>query len=134
MPPGMKIEAAWPPMIADIERVFGARPRRTIFCVGSTIFNPDGITVGRELLAHEAVHSARQGDSVDAWWRRYLDDPAFRLAEELPAHRAEYAAYCETHADRNRRARYLHACVSRLAGPLYGRLLTAAQARREMQG
>lgn len=129
----MKIVHARPPMFDEIHAVFPmASKPGVIFTWGSTIYVPDGSYVSPQLRAHEGVHYQRQTDDtakIEAWWQRYLIDVEFRLAEEVPAHRAEYFNFCATNADRNRRSRVLHTIADRLAGPLYGGLLKPAAAR-----
>jgi hypothetical protein len=88
-----------PPLFDEIDAVFGVRGKPILFAWGDKIFNPAGVTIPQELIAHEAVHGKRQGDVV-GWWRRYLVDPEFRLAEELPAHVAEFKSICAQHSSR----------------------------------
>ena len=120
----------YPPMFDLIDAKFRVAGRPIIFSWGGIIYNPQRIEVTPALRAHEAVHGARQGDDIRGWWRRYIDDPVFRLVEEIPAHRAEYQqllAECD-----NRRARrlYLKQMAKRLASPLYGNVTTVAKARK----
>lgn len=126
-----------PPNIDEIEAVFpGVKDRKdVIFTFGSTIYNPGGFQLSVPLRAHEGVHYVRQGhgeESIRAWWRRYLTEPDFRFAEELPAHKAEYRAFCQFEKSREMRARFLHTIAQRLAGPLYGRLITLQAAKAKI--
>ena len=134
----MKVVTGYPPNFAQIDEVFNVRERSgVIYCYGSTIFVPDGGDVPPELLAHEHVHYVRQTDTVtliEAWWAKYLVDPEFRLAEELPAHRAEYRKVCDTVKDRNARNRALHAIAGKLAGPLYLGIISHSKARAFIAG
>jgi hypothetical protein len=109
-----------------------AECRRPIFTYGDRIFNPSGSGIDPELYAHESVHSERQGRHPNPWWERYLSDPAFRLEEEMLGHVAEYLTYCTTHLDRNKRTMALHRIALRLAGPLYGGLITYPDAKAEI--
>lgn len=128
-----------PPNYAELCAAFPGLEdaRNIIYAWGDKIHNPDGGVIGRELLAHESVHMHRQkqmpGESLDArvheWWKRYIADMAFRLGEEVPAHRAEWKTYVELVRDRNARAREFLVIAQRLAGPLYGNLLTLAKAK-----
>jgi hypothetical protein len=132
----MQVVRARPPLFAEIDAVFKIAGKPVIFAFGDAIYNPHGVAITPEILAHEAVHGRRQregADGVEGWWRRYLRDPAFRLAEELPAHRAEYAEFCANNRDgaaRNGRRLALHHIAARLASPLYGRLVSYDEARR----
>jgi hypothetical protein len=135
----LNIVVAFPPMFEEIAAVFpAARGPGAIFTWGDTIYVPGGAhLLTPALRAHEGVHYSRQTNDtpkIEAWWQRYLVDAEFRLAEELPAHRAEYKQFCSTHRDRNLRIQFLHAIAGRLAGPLYGGMLSPAQARCRITG
>lgn len=113
-----------PPIFDEARAKFGARVERAIFSWGGIIYNPARIAVTPALLRHEAVHGERQEPDIAGWWKRYLDDAEFRLAEEIPAHQAEYRHLAE-HGNRNERRAAAKLVASRLASPLYGRLITA---------
>lgn len=71
----MKVVKAFPPNYRAINDAFNVRGRDVIFCFGDRIYNPSGILIGPDLLAHEQVHSDRQASyagGVDAWWHRYV--------------------------------------------------------------
>lgn len=130
----MQIVVANPPNIEALEAAFPAiRGRPVIFCWGETIYNPKGIELGPELIAHERVHSERQGrerDSIVDWWTRYIDDALFRYEEELLAHRAEYQHMRRETRDRNAKAGALDSVARKLAHPIYGGVTTYQKARR----
>lgn len=131
----MKIVQALPPLIDEIDAVFDVRDKPVLFAWGDTIFNPKGVTVPPELMAHEAVHGERQGADVEGWWRKYLADPYFVLGEELPAHVAEFRSLCDQHrskwqSERNMRRTFAAHVGRRLAAPLYGKLITPDKAKR----
>jgi hypothetical protein len=132
----MKIVAARPPNFDAIAAVFPeARQRGVIFTFGDTLYNPAGGYVSAWLKAHEGVHYSRQTNhppAIEQWWKRYLEDPEFRLAEEIPAHRAEWKAFASVHKDRNQRAAMLQSIARRLASPLYGELITFTKAKKEI--
>ena len=90
----MKVLTTFPPMYAEINKEFNVRGKPVIFTFADVIHNPSRITITPELMVHEEVHSQRQGDNPESWWADYLTDPEFRLAEELPAHQAEFAYLC----------------------------------------
>lgn len=127
----MRIERARPPNYDDIVAVFPfAKGKPVYFTYGDTIFNPAGVTISRSLMAHEEVHSARQQiDGPQQWWARYLLEPAFRLEEELAAHRCEYAVATQG-AGRGVRRSTLKLIAQRLAGPLYGKMISLDEAKR----
>lgn len=118
-----------PPMFDEIDAAFHVKGKEVIFAWGDKIYNPQNIEVGDELMAHEMVHGMRQGDRVEEWWRRYLYDKAFRLAEEAPAHRAELQVLLRRARGRNDRRYYTKHVAGKLASPLYGGLITPAKAK-----
>jgi len=122
----------YPPNFAEISLRFGlGRKPSVVFCFGDRIYSPQPGPIHPAVLAHEGVHGQRQGSSqlaVMEWWRRYLDDTAFRLAEEIPAHVAEYRYWLD-HGSRAERRRALQVTADRLAAPLYGRMIGRSAAR-----
>jgi len=139
----MRVVHAPPPMFEEIDAAFNVRGRPVLFAFGDKIYNPAGVNVPPDLMAHEEVHGERQlrlnpfdrAAGVLEWWRRYIAEPEFRLAEELPAHVAEFNSLCRQNrakwvSERNMR-RTLAAHVARkLAAPLYGRLLAFPDAKK----
>lgn len=129
----MKLREAFlfPPNYRAIVRAFPQiRGQKIIFAWGDRIYNPGRITIGPELLAHEAAHAERQRDmGVEAWWDRYLAEPAWRLNEEVIGHRAEFLA-AAAHMNRRNAERTLVAIAERLAGPLYGHAVDLSTAER----
>jgi len=125
----VKISTELPPNYEAVKEKFN--PAKTaIFTYGDTIYNPSGGVLTPELLAHEAVHEGQQGADPQAWWDRYMVDDQFRLEQELEAHRVEYQAFCARVKDRNRRAVFLNQIATRLASPMYGRVVTVREASR----
>ena len=122
-----------PPNYVAIVAVFpGAALPGVIFAYADRIYAPGGRTPTPALQAHEQVHCERQDGRPEPWWERYLVDPAFRLDEELLAHRAEYRAYCARHANRVKQAQALAGIATKLAAPLYGGLISAEDAREAL--
>jgi hypothetical protein len=128
----MKVVNTFPPMYTAINRKFNVRGKPVIFTWGDLIHNPSRIIVSPELIVHEEVHSARQGDDPEAWWLQYLDDAGFRLCEEIPAHRAEFHAACQTLTEHTAQQRVLHRIAARLSSPLYGSMISYDEARWEV--
>ncbi len=131
--PPMKIKIENPPNINEIRKVFGgAVGKEVIFAWGDTIYNPSGMDIPPELMAHEKVHGDRQRGDVLGWWRRYLMEPDFRFVEELIAHKVEYQYLLEC-GNRQQRRRALKTIAKRLSGPLYNRACTFKQAVKFIQ-
>lgn len=129
----MTVVKAFPPNYAEIRERLNPPPR-TVFAYGGTIYSPGGTNLPADLLAHEMTHFAQQARSggPEAWWRRYIDDPEFRLVQEVEAYRAQYK-FVSSMARPYRRKLLAHICAS-LASPMYGRLVTKEQARTLIAG
>ena len=122
----------FPPLYDEIAAVFRIHERRdVVFSFGSIMYNPYALPLPDEIVVHEAVHGDRQGrgDKVLDWWKRYMEDPAFRLTEEVYAHRAEYR-WLLGHGNRKQRRQACKRVAGRLASPTYGRLTTTKKASR----
>jgi hypothetical protein len=126
------IQVAYPPIIDELEKVFGAlKGKPILYAFGDVIYNPANVHMFPQLLAHEYTHAMRQqAGSLDEWWKNYMENVEYRLNEEVLAHRAEYGAFKQLHKDRNLRARYLQKVSMKLASPLYGRMVPANEAKR----
>lgn len=127
-----QVVADYPPNIDAIREVFPL-PKGVIFTYGHTIYNPAGVHLDRPLIAHESVHMRQQGDDPAAWWERYLIDPEWRLQQELEAHRVEWHVFRIRCFSREKRNRFLFGLATRLASPMYGKLITIKDATREIK-
>ena len=149
----MNIIREYPPNIEEIRKSFPVKGKSVIFAWGEDIYNPSGVQIPKHLIAHEAVHMARQRAFVmnlhgamwegitDAsrekgvwdWWNCYINDIKFRFDEELPAHQAEYLWFLQNGAHRPERRRAMSEISRRLAGPLYGRLISKSAAKEMLE-
>ncbi len=135
------LEIIYGPPPSDIYEACNAkfkvgRIRGVIYTVGSFLYNPDGVTIDPALMAHEQVHSTRQivsGD-INGWWGKYLEQPSFRFKEELYAHQREWEVIQTEFSSRQQRRKQLAFITERLSGPLYGRMVSKAEAHRLITG
>jgi hypothetical protein len=117
----LKIVRDYPPNILAIDAHFHTMGKPILYAYGDAIYNPQGIHVDDSLLAHEAVHMMHQAkDGPEPWWQKYIEDQEYRYAEELAAHKVEFAVVASQIADRNARAKLLMAIAAKLVAPLYG--------------
>ncbi len=125
-----------PPNFAKIDGKFNVKDKANIlYCYGTKIYNPDNCVIPSHLIAHEATHSFRQEwTSPDEWWDKYIENPRFRLSEEIVAHRVEWGQFIKDNKDRNEQARYLHFICNRLSGPLYEGMCSFKEARQHITG
>jgi hypothetical protein len=140
----MKIVNERPPIWSAACDMIGATPRNVLFCWGDTIFNPDNISVPEYLVVHEEVHKWQQlallppqerldeqsayDKAASLWWSRYIDDPWFRVQQEVEAYGTQYRFMCKRVKDRNARVRILMDIARSLSGPLYGRQVSHSKA------
>jgi hypothetical protein len=130
----VKIVAANPPVFENIVNAFGVLPKGTIYTYGDTIYNPEGLYIRPEIMAHETIHMQQQEQAggPDLWWGRYLREPEFRIDQEAKAYGMQYRFLCDNDKgmnDRNARYRMLFFLSNILSGPLYGRAISAIDAR-----
>ena len=125
----MEVRFERPPLWAEIDAKFHVEGKPVLFSWGNIIYNLQGVQIAPELFAHEALHGERQllycepmtnEELIVDWWNRYIQDEAFRYAEELEAHRAEYQFLAAGVKDRNKLNRLLVRTAARLTSPLYG--------------
>lgn len=126
----MKIIIDYPPIYDYIRKVFPDANRGVIFAWGGIIYNPSGIKVKPELVAHESVHGRRQGKDIRGWWEQYLYDKEFRLVEETFGHFAEMDYLLGPNPNRQMRRRQLKQTAKRLARPVYRYGITRARAEQ----
>jgi hypothetical protein len=132
----MKVVTTFPPNYREVNAAFNVRGKPVIFCYGDRIYDPEHTGVGPDLVAHEQVHSVRQGHDPAAWWKHYIESPEFRLAEEIPAHQAEYQFWAQrtcagapVKGFRSELAFHHLWIAKRLASPLYGSLISLTEAK-----
>lgn len=125
----MKIIKADPPILDKILKA-GLKPQPdTIFTIGSTIYNPSGLDIPSDILAHEIVHSKQQAVSNTALWiDRYLNDIDFRIDQEAEAFAGQYEYVCGIIKDRNDRAKVLLSLADNLASSVYGNSISQQKA------
>lgn len=127
----MRVVDAYPPNIEKICAHFPLAGRKgVIFTYGDVIYAPHGVKVIPAIKAHELAHSRRQEafGGPEYWWDRYIADVAFRYAEELLGHQAEYRWFRNNRPGFQAREALMRA-AERLASPLYGNLVSVAEAK-----
>ena len=114
---------------------FRVNVESTVWTYGDTIYAPGHGTLPDHIIAHESMHEFQQAayfhqGGKDAWWRRYLAEPRFRLEQEAEAYGVQYRFFCEHVKDRNRRALFLMQIAGHLSGPLYQVAISPLKARQ----
>lgn len=129
----MKVSFEKPPVYDEANKIFKLEENGigAVFTYGDTCYNPFGVPLTAELIRHEETHMEQQEGHPDVaavWWKRFVQDPQFRVDQEAEAYGAQYKLYCQQHKDRNSRAKYLWQIATLLAGPMYGNVIKHAEA------
>lgn len=115
----MKVVYDYPPNIDQIREVFTLH-KGIVFTYGDIIYNPDCGFINDPLMRHEETHCKQQGTNPAGWWERYLQDPAWRVTQEVAAYRRQFKAIKKLTNDRERRHAWLCKLAGDLSGPMYG--------------
>lgn len=129
----MKIKIAKPPIYDLVAEQFDIKDKPVVFTYGDVIYNPLNVPVPDHLVVHEQVHTAQQGDDPKGWWYRYLDDVAFRIAQEVEAYGQQYRYICSRIHDRNLRDRFLSELSYQLSSEIYGKCISWPEARSKIR-
>lgn len=97
----------------------------TIFAWNGEIFCD--FELSPALYAHEFTHHKQQ-DIIgkEVWLENYLNDPKFRLEQELEAYKVQLKVI----KDKNWKHKEMLLCAKSLSSKLYGGLLSEAEARK----
>jgi hypothetical protein len=133
----LKMVRERPPLYDEICAVFPVKGKPVLFAWEDRVYAPLGGIFPTQLQAHELVHCQRQRQyegGVEAWWRRYLVDAAFRLDEEKLGHTAEFMKLCEMRGGTRSARRTALAIVSgRLSHPMYRYSFSKTAAREYLE-
>lgn len=128
----MKILEENPPNLEMIELVLGKDPN-AIYTYGSTIYNPSGRIITKDVEVHEEVHSKQQGDNPDAYIAKYLQDKEFRFQCELEAYSAQWEFIKENVQDDKLKKWLLEKMSFALSGKEYGNLISYGEAQSKIR-
>ena len=120
----MKIAVGTPPNWEKIIKVFPSVEKmpNLVVTYGETIFFPGGnITMSPDLQQHELVHTLQQkAMGIEIWWDKYLEDPVFRVEQEVQAYHVQYNKIKSSSKDRNWVFENLKRLGRDLSSPQYG--------------
>ena len=105
-----------------------------IFTYGK-IISTSGGEMTEDLLAHETHHTKQQENfgGKDKWWREYLDNPEFRLEQELECYQRQYQWLIKNEKNKQQVFHFLMHYATSLSGEMYGNLLTQQEAIRKIK-
>ena len=103
--------------------------KETIFVYKDTIYTDEEMPY--DIVHHELEHLRSQKEQgADLWINRYLEEPEFRLQEELRAYRYQLKKVLETTNDKGEYLNILTECITNLSSPLYGNIVSYREAER----
>ena len=119
----MKYSDQKPPNWDKLVELFKVDWKNTVVTYGDTIHAIRPVTP--DLEVHEAVHMKQQmATGIAEWWSYYYTDPQFRIAQEIPAYRAQFLFLTRNTADRNLIFKIQDKLARDLAGTQYGKCIT----------
>lgn len=123
---------SFPPNIDKIRETFDLRGRPGIvFTFGGNIYNPSGLNMSEDLVAHEEVHIKQQlSMGPEIWWEKYLENPEFRLEQELEAYRVQNEVLKKQPRPVRRRV-LAHIC-NELSSKMYGNIISSEEAKKQI--
>lgn len=85
----VKFSKRKPPVYEECSKRFGIKWEDGVaFTYGNTIHCKE--TPSEDLIVHEMVHIEQQAKiGKELWWKRYFDEPVFRLEQEVEAYRKQ---------------------------------------------
>lgn len=124
-----------PPNWSTLLEVFPAlkgQEQNVVFTYAPHIYMLRDMQLPPDIAVHEAVHLKQQTDiSPGIWWTRYIEDPEFRLAQELEAYGAQlhfWSAY------RNAIYKTEKARLARdISSSFYGNMISFGEAESALQ-
>ena len=134
----------FPPNYKELCEAFDIKDSKTtVFTWGDTLYNPFNIPISQDLLVHEMVHSQQQRRLIQdfetdqkgarLWYKRYINDPAFRLDQELEAYRNQYHFVVGKVKDRNKVAKVLYQIAQALSSEMYGNIIGHTEAMKQIK-
>lgn len=124
----MEIVKELPPNIREIVKVFDLDGLQPVFAYGDKLYNPGGHDISDDLMVHEETHQKQQAKiGVEQWWAMYLENPTFRLSQEVEAYREQYKFIKEKYVRQVRR-HMLQQMAKNLSSKLYGNIISKKDA------
>ncbi len=127
----LDIKKEYPPNYREIVFSLGDVSKfRPVFVYGRCIYNPFERDLTPDVIFHESIHAKQQEvfPTVDMWYLKYLNEPAFRLECEKEAYGEQYA-FARRHGVKGKLLTWIREQLAiELSSAAYGRLMTISQA------
>jgi hypothetical protein len=129
----MKIIHDFPPNISEIVKVFKLEGFTPVFTYGDELYNPTGLPISEDLMIHEQTHEQQQKTlGKDQWWAMYLENPTFRLDQEVEAYRNQWI-FLKSVLNRKGRQGALNFLSESLSSKMYGNIINKKEAKELIQ-
>lgn len=122
-----------PPIYERLVKAFGINWNRgVIIAYGDTIYCKRKLTQAK--IVHEKTHLKQQaGMGVEAWWDKYIEDPQFRLLQEIEAYTNEIEWIKDNIYNMHERKALVDKIVLDLSSSMYGSIVTQEEAYNLLQ-
>lgn len=111
------------PLFEQYKAKFPGITEHTIFAYSPDIYTNYKLT--SDLLVHENTHLEQQDRmGRDVWVKKFLNDPQFRLEQELEAYRKQLASIL----DSSKRQKMKLICAENLSSDLYDNIISLSEA------
>ena len=129
----MVIKQDYPPNIEEIKKHFKIR-HDVVYTYGDTLYSPQGANIPKHLMIHEETHSKEQLSlTPELWWKKYFEDPTFRLEQELMAYKNQLNSIRKDTKNWSKMAFYTAAIARDLSSELYGNIISFEGAVKKLQ-
>lgn len=130
-----KFSTEIPDIFYKLQEKFGVKWDKLVIAYENTIYcNTNKENLPNHLIIHEETHLRQQKDigGAEIWYKKYINDPKFRLEQEIEAFRNQ-VKYLKTHIQettRDERREEISFMAETLSGLNYGYLVSYNEALR----
>lgn len=126
-----------PEIYYALRDAFGADwEKGLVITYGDTIYSKTpGQFMSADLIAHEETHIRQQTEmGAEAWYKKYIEYPAFRLSQEIEAYKVQvkYLRDNTENMTRPERRKRIAFMAKILSGGNYGNMITYDHAFKEI--
>ncbi len=128
----IKISHEIPDIYYECQKRYGVKwAHGVVITYGDTVYVNSGFQLDGSLQEHEGTHIRQQLKiGADVWWKRYFDEPEFRLSQEKEAYINQSKWLKRNIKNRELRFRVLNKIIADFSGPMYGSIITRDEAKK----
>ena len=133
----MKIINGFPPNYSELVDLLHIKESdKIVFTYGDTIYVPSGEQISNDLIIHEQTHSKQQHHmeaGAKLWWKIWMEDPEFRIANEVEAYGAQFRFICSKVKDKNWQEKNLNELAGQMSSEIYGNVIDFMEAKKRIR-